>query len=88
MQPVNVSANQIFHNFNKMACPYSALPKNIKGKQIKKIPNNDAIILPHGDSPLHVVHLPSAIPVSYAHRLQSGKVSNKDLRCDAEASQA
>eukprot|EP00957_Ditylum_brightwellii_P140553 10708420-Ditylum_brightwellii.AAC.1 len=32
-----------------------------------------------------MVHLPSAILVSYAHRLQSGKVSNKDLRGDNEA---
>eukprot|EP00957_Ditylum_brightwellii_P109261 8334206-Ditylum_brightwellii.AAC.1 len=52
----------------------------MKGKQIKKIPNNDAIIPLHGDSLLRMVSLPLAIPVSYMHRLQSGKVSNKDLR--------
>eukprot|EP00957_Ditylum_brightwellii_P012020 907048-Ditylum_brightwellii.AAC.1 len=36
MQPVKVSANQIFHNFNKLAYLYSGLSKNMKGKQIKK----------------------------------------------------
>eukprot|EP00957_Ditylum_brightwellii_P164306 12508678-Ditylum_brightwellii.AAC.1 len=36
IQLMKVSANQIFHNFNELAHPYSDLPKNIKGKQIKK----------------------------------------------------
>eukprot|EP00957_Ditylum_brightwellii_P028726 2169741-Ditylum_brightwellii.AAC.1 len=61
----------------------------MKGKLIKKIPNNDAVIPLPGDDPLHVVSLPLAIPVLYEHRLQSGKVTNKDLsnmpfRLDAE----
>eukprot|EP00957_Ditylum_brightwellii_P140323 10691597-Ditylum_brightwellii.AAC.1 len=51
----------------------------MKGKLIKKIPSNDAVIPLHGDGLLHVVSLPSTIPVSYEHGLQSGKVSNKDL---------
>eukprot|EP00957_Ditylum_brightwellii_P037826 2861047-Ditylum_brightwellii.AAC.2 len=37
IQPVKVFASQIFHNFNKLTCPYSNLPKNMKGKQIKKL---------------------------------------------------
>ena len=32
-----------------------------------------------------MVHLLSAIPVSYAHGLQSGRVSNKDHKYDTEA---
>eukprot|EP00957_Ditylum_brightwellii_P085425 6498587-Ditylum_brightwellii.AAC.1 len=46
--------------------------------------NNDAVIPLHGDIPLHMVCLPSAILVSYTHGLQSGNVSNKDLRYDIE----
>eukprot|EP00957_Ditylum_brightwellii_P204815 15340954-Ditylum_brightwellii.AAC.2 len=34
---------------------------------------------------MHVVTLPLSIPVLYVHRLQLGKVTNKDLRFDAEA---
>eukprot|EP00957_Ditylum_brightwellii_P062872 4769972-Ditylum_brightwellii.AAC.1 len=56
----------------------------MKGKQIKKIPNDNAVIPPPGDDPLHVVSLPLAIPVLYEHGLQSGKVTNKDLRYDSE----
>eukprot|EP00957_Ditylum_brightwellii_P051389 3897050-Ditylum_brightwellii.AAC.1 len=52
----------------------------MKGKQIKKIPSNDAVIPLHRDSLLHVVSLPSAMSVLHTHRLQSGKVSNKDFR--------
>eukprot|EP00957_Ditylum_brightwellii_P070700 5372934-Ditylum_brightwellii.AAC.1 len=33
----------------------------MKGKHIKKIPNNDTVIPLHGDIPLHLVHLSSAI---------------------------
>eukprot|EP00957_Ditylum_brightwellii_P119343 9104462-Ditylum_brightwellii.AAC.1 len=57
----------------------------MKGKTIKKIPADNAVILSPGEDLLHVVSLPSAIPVSYKHRLQSGKVTNKDLRYDSEA---
>eukprot|EP00957_Ditylum_brightwellii_P108536 8278330-Ditylum_brightwellii.AAC.1 len=76
MQPVKVSANQISHNFDKL---------EYEGKQVKKILSNDTAIPLHGDDPLHVISLPSAILVSYAHGMQSGKVSNKDLRFDSEA---
>eukprot|EP00957_Ditylum_brightwellii_P127678 9736729-Ditylum_brightwellii.AAC.2 len=38
MQPVIVSATQIFYNFNKLACSYSNPPKAMKGSEIKKIP--------------------------------------------------
>eukprot|EP00957_Ditylum_brightwellii_P029838 2257108-Ditylum_brightwellii.AAC.1 len=71
MQPVKVSANLVFHNFNKLACLYTDFPRSMKGKQIKKIPSNDNVIPLHGDGPLHMVSLPSAILVLYAHRLQS-----------------
>eukprot|EP00957_Ditylum_brightwellii_P192929 14689842-Ditylum_brightwellii.AAC.1 len=73
MQPAKVSANLVFHNFNELTCPYTDFPKSTKGKQIKKIPNDNAVIPPPGDNPLHVVSLPLAIPVSYEHGLQSGK---------------
>eukprot|EP00957_Ditylum_brightwellii_P182525 13903568-Ditylum_brightwellii.AAC.1 len=79
MQPVKVSANLVFHNFNKLACPYADFPKNMKGKLIKKIPNNDTVIPPPGDNPLHVVSPPLAILVLYEHGLQSGKVIKEDL---------
>eukprot|EP00957_Ditylum_brightwellii_P135906 10366191-Ditylum_brightwellii.AAC.1 len=84
MQPVKVSANLVFHNFNEMACPYADFPKSMKGKKIKKIPANNAVIPPPGDNLLHVVSLLSAILVSYEHGLQSGKVINEDLRYDSE----
>eukprot|EP00957_Ditylum_brightwellii_P055116 4177566-Ditylum_brightwellii.AAC.1 len=54
MQPVKVSATQIFHTFNELACLHSDLPKNMKGKQIKKIPNDDAVIPLPGNNLLHV----------------------------------
>eukprot|EP00957_Ditylum_brightwellii_P066657 5058797-Ditylum_brightwellii.AAC.1 len=79
MQPVKVSANLVFHNLNELAGPYADFPKSMKGKQIEKIPADNAVIPPPGDNPLHVVSLPSAILVLYEHGLQSGKVTNKDL---------
>eukprot|EP00957_Ditylum_brightwellii_P035690 2706370-Ditylum_brightwellii.AAC.1 len=79
MQPVKVSANLVFDNFNKLAHPYTDFPKSMKGKLIKKIPSNDAVISLHGDDSLHMVSLPLAIPVLYKYGLQSGKVSNKDF---------
>eukprot|EP00957_Ditylum_brightwellii_P088753 6758949-Ditylum_brightwellii.AAC.1 len=57
----------------------------MKGKQIKKIPSNGAVIPLHGDSPLHMVSLSLAILVLYTHGLQSGKVSNEDIRYDSES---
>eukprot|EP00957_Ditylum_brightwellii_P033744 2557178-Ditylum_brightwellii.AAC.1 len=85
MQPVKVSANLVFHNFNKLACLHTEFLKSMKGKLIKKIPSDDTVIPLHRDGPLHTVSLPLAIPVSYEHGLQSGKVSNKDLRYDSES---
>eukprot|EP00957_Ditylum_brightwellii_P096883 7378487-Ditylum_brightwellii.AAC.1 len=79
MQLVKVSSNLVFHNFNELACLYTDFPKSMKGKTIKKIPTDNAVILLPRDDPLHVVSLPLASPVSYEHRLQSGKVTNKDL---------
>eukprot|EP00957_Ditylum_brightwellii_P060628 4603492-Ditylum_brightwellii.AAC.1 len=73
MQPVKVSANLVFHNFNELACPYTDFPKSMKGKAIKKIPTDNIVIPPPGDDPLHMVSLPMAILVSYKHGLQSGK---------------
>eukprot|EP00957_Ditylum_brightwellii_P009717 732740-Ditylum_brightwellii.AAC.1 len=67
MQPVKVSTNPVFHNFNEMACPYADLPKSMKGKTIKKIPADNALIPLPGEDPLHVVSLPLAIPVLYEH---------------------
>eukprot|EP00957_Ditylum_brightwellii_P021146 1593873-Ditylum_brightwellii.AAC.1 len=57
----------------------------MKGNTIKKIPADNAVIPPPGEDPLHVVSLPLAIPVSYKHGLQSGKVTKEDLRYDSEA---
>eukprot|EP00957_Ditylum_brightwellii_P177112 13492278-Ditylum_brightwellii.AAC.1 len=54
MQPVKVSANLIFHNFNKLACLYTDFLKSMKGKTIKKIPTDNAVIPPPRDDPLHV----------------------------------
>eukprot|EP00957_Ditylum_brightwellii_P132686 10117668-Ditylum_brightwellii.AAC.1 len=48
MQLVKVSANLVFHNFNKLAHPYTDFPRSMKGEQIKKIPSNDTVIPPHG----------------------------------------
>eukprot|EP00957_Ditylum_brightwellii_P012370 934343-Ditylum_brightwellii.AAC.1 len=79
MQPVKVSANRVFHNFNELACPYTDFPKSMKGKTIKKIPADNTVIPLPGDDPLHVVSLPLSIPVLYKHGLQSGKVTNEDL---------
>eukprot|EP00957_Ditylum_brightwellii_P198844 15156388-Ditylum_brightwellii.AAC.1 len=73
MQWVKVSANLVFHNFNELAHPYADFPKGMKGKTIKKIPADNAVIPPPGDDPLHVVSLPLAILVSYKRALQSGK---------------
>eukprot|EP00957_Ditylum_brightwellii_P166099 12645820-Ditylum_brightwellii.AAC.1 len=42
MKPVKVFANLVFYNFNKLAHPYIDFPRSMKGKQIKKIPSNDA----------------------------------------------
>eukprot|EP00957_Ditylum_brightwellii_P066399 5040968-Ditylum_brightwellii.AAC.1 len=36
MQPVKVSVNLVFHNFNELTCPYAESPKSMKGKLIKK----------------------------------------------------
>eukprot|EP00957_Ditylum_brightwellii_P005840 444471-Ditylum_brightwellii.AAC.1 len=58
MQPVKVSANLVFHNFNKLARLYTYFLKSIKGKQIKKILTDNAVIPLPGDNPLHVVSLP------------------------------
>eukprot|EP00957_Ditylum_brightwellii_P116616 8895580-Ditylum_brightwellii.AAC.1 len=49
MQPVKVSAIQIFHNFDELACPYSNLPKGMKGAKIKKIPSADNVLPPNDD---------------------------------------
>eukprot|EP00957_Ditylum_brightwellii_P134310 10239730-Ditylum_brightwellii.AAC.1 len=68
MQLVKVSANLVFHNFNKLAQLYADFPKSMKGKQTKKILNDNAVIPLTRDNPLHV-----------EHGLQSGKVTNKDL---------
>eukprot|EP00957_Ditylum_brightwellii_P059167 4490222-Ditylum_brightwellii.AAC.1 len=84
MQLVKVSATQIFHSFNKLACPYSNLPKTMKGSEIKKIPYTDSLLPPPRDGPMHTVSLPLAIMVLYAHELHLGKVNNDDLRFDAE----
>eukprot|EP00957_Ditylum_brightwellii_P008543 648001-Ditylum_brightwellii.AAC.1 len=67
MQPDKVSTNLVFHNFNKLACPYTDFLKSMKGKQIKKIPTDNAVIPLPGDNLLHVVSLPLAILVSYEH---------------------
>ena len=73
MQPVKVSANLVFHNFNELARPYTDFPETMKGKAIKKIPADNAVIPPPGEDTVHVVSLPLAILVSYKHGLQSGK---------------
>eukprot|EP00957_Ditylum_brightwellii_P168547 12829255-Ditylum_brightwellii.AAC.1 len=57
----------------------------VKGSEIKKIPSADSVLPSSGDDPTHVVSLPLAIPVLYAHGLQLGKVTNKDLRFNADA---
>eukprot|EP00957_Ditylum_brightwellii_P074421 5654390-Ditylum_brightwellii.AAC.1 len=57
----------------------------MKGKTIKKIPADNAVIPPPREDPLHVVSLPLTILVSYKHGLQSGKVTNEGLRYDSEA---
>eukprot|EP00957_Ditylum_brightwellii_P206929 15350632-Ditylum_brightwellii.AAC.1 len=67
MQPVKVSATQIFHNFNEMTCPYSDLLKAMKGSEIKKIPSADSVLPLPGDDMIHMVSCPLAIPVPYAH---------------------
>eukprot|EP00957_Ditylum_brightwellii_P188327 14337734-Ditylum_brightwellii.AAC.1 len=46
MQPVKVSANLVFHNFNELARLYADFPKGMKGKTIKKIPADNAVIPP------------------------------------------
>eukprot|EP00957_Ditylum_brightwellii_P112555 8580318-Ditylum_brightwellii.AAC.1 len=53
MQPVKVSANLVFHNFNELACLYADFPKSMKGKTIKKIPADNAVIPLPGEDPLH-----------------------------------
>eukprot|EP00957_Ditylum_brightwellii_P030238 2289322-Ditylum_brightwellii.AAC.1 len=55
MQPIKVSANLVFHNFNKLDCLYADFPKSMKGKLIKKIPNNGAVIPLPRDNLLHVL---------------------------------
>eukprot|EP00957_Ditylum_brightwellii_P175961 13398324-Ditylum_brightwellii.AAC.1 len=57
----------------------------MKGKTIKKIPADNTVIPLPGEDPLHMVSLPLAIPVSYEHGLQTGKVTTEDLRYDSEA---
>eukprot|EP00957_Ditylum_brightwellii_P050399 3821922-Ditylum_brightwellii.AAC.2 len=46
IQPVKVFANLVFHNFNKLACPYAEFPKSMKGETIMKIPTDNAVIPP------------------------------------------
>eukprot|EP00957_Ditylum_brightwellii_P113202 8632718-Ditylum_brightwellii.AAC.1 len=85
MQPVKVSATQIFYNFDDLACPYSNFSKRMKGVEVKKISIANTVLPPDGNDLLHVVSLSSTIPVSYLHRLQLGKVTNLDLRLNAES---
>eukprot|EP00957_Ditylum_brightwellii_P168192 12804050-Ditylum_brightwellii.AAC.1 len=58
MQPVKVSVNLVFHDFNKLAQLYTDFPNNMKRKLIKKIPSNGTVIPLYRDSPLHMVSLP------------------------------
>ena len=51
MQPVKVWANLVFHNFNKLARPYADFSKSMKGKTIKKIPADNAVIPLPGEDP-------------------------------------
>eukprot|EP00957_Ditylum_brightwellii_P060798 4615726-Ditylum_brightwellii.AAC.1 len=44
MQLAKVSANLVFHNFNRLARLYADFPKSMKGKPIKKIPTDNAVI--------------------------------------------
>eukprot|EP00957_Ditylum_brightwellii_P172517 13134270-Ditylum_brightwellii.AAC.1 len=73
LQLVKGSANLVFHTLNKLACPYADFPKSMEGRQIKKIPTENAVIPLPRDNLLHMVSLPSAILVPYKHKLQSGK---------------
>eukprot|EP00957_Ditylum_brightwellii_P073922 5617283-Ditylum_brightwellii.AAC.1 len=57
----------------------------MKGSEIKKIPSADSVLPMSGVDPIHMVSLPLAIPVYYAHGLQLGKVTNEDIIFDAEA---
>eukprot|EP00957_Ditylum_brightwellii_P033913 2569791-Ditylum_brightwellii.AAC.1 len=43
---------------------------------IEDIPKTDSINPPFGDNNLHIVSLPSVIPVSYKHGLTSGALSS------------
>eukprot|EP00957_Ditylum_brightwellii_P090378 6882453-Ditylum_brightwellii.AAC.1 len=45
----------------------------MKGKTIKKISADNAVIPPPREDPLHVVSFPSAIPVLYEHRLNDSE---------------
>eukprot|EP00957_Ditylum_brightwellii_P204186 15338042-Ditylum_brightwellii.AAC.2 len=36
IQPMKISAKQIFHNFDEPTCPCNNFPKGMKGKEIKK----------------------------------------------------
>eukprot|EP00957_Ditylum_brightwellii_P188823 14373048-Ditylum_brightwellii.AAC.1 len=53
MQPIKVFANLVFHNFNELARPYADFPKSMKGKTIKKIPADNAVIPLPGEDLLH-----------------------------------
>eukprot|EP00957_Ditylum_brightwellii_P166538 12677067-Ditylum_brightwellii.AAC.1 len=54
MQPVKVSAMQIFHNFDKLAHLYINFPKEMKGAEIKKIPSANIVLPPNVNGPMHM----------------------------------
>eukprot|EP00957_Ditylum_brightwellii_P026961 2038248-Ditylum_brightwellii.AAC.1 len=45
------------------------------GNAIEDIPEMDSVIPPFGDNNLHIVSLPSVIPVSYEHGLTAGTLN-------------
>eukprot|EP00957_Ditylum_brightwellii_P048080 3650459-Ditylum_brightwellii.AAC.1 len=79
LQPVKVLASQLFYNFKELARPYEDFPDNMNGQEIDAIPDSDSSVLHQGDDNLHVVSLPSAIPVFYKDGLQSGKTNMHQL---------
>eukprot|EP00957_Ditylum_brightwellii_P126802 9665637-Ditylum_brightwellii.AAC.1 len=79
LQPVKVSASQLFYNFDELMRPFDDFPAHLMGDAIEDIPETDSVNPPFGGNNLHIVSLPLVIPVSYEYNLMAGTVNSHQL---------
>eukprot|EP00957_Ditylum_brightwellii_P068101 5169078-Ditylum_brightwellii.AAC.1 len=70
---------QLFYNFDELTRPFDNFPAHLMSNVIEDIPEMDSIIPPFGNNDLHIVSLPSVIPVSYEHGLTAGALNSHQL---------